>query len=374
MGMYFDFSEEQQALRRTVQLFLADRAPLSYVREMYDDPTGTTPAMWKELAALGLTGMLIPEEHGGLGLTFVDVGVVAEELGRAVHPGPFISSAVEATSAILAAGLPQDLAELLPALATGEEIATLALLERGQRYRWQRPTTRAMAGKEGSWSLTGTKVHVPHGAAATGFLVTAVTDDDTLGLFAVEATHAQVEPEAIVDGSCKQATVAFDGASARRIGADDASGAVASAIDRSLVAHVLDGVGAAQGALDLTLGYVKERTQFDRPIGAFQHVQRHCVDAFEQIELSRTLGYYAMWAIDDSDAAEGHRAAVMAKAFASDALPAACSDAVQAHGGIGVTWEYDLHLYYKRCLSMQTALGGAAEHYEQIASIILEDR
>ncbi len=142
------------------------------------------------------------------------------------------------------------------------------------------------------------------------------------------------------------------------------------AIDRTLVAVVVDAVGAAQAALDLTLGYVGARTQFDEPIGAFQHVQRHCVDAFEQLEMSRTVGYYAMWAADDGDAGEAHRAAVMAKAFASDALPSACSHAVQAHGGTGVTWEYDLHLFYKRCLSMQSAYGAAAEHYEDVASII----
>jgi alkylation response protein AidB-like acyl-CoA dehydrogenase len=372
VGMYFDFSDEQEELRQTVRRFLADRAPLAYVREMYDDPTGTTPGMWKELTALGLTGVMIPEAHGGLGLTLVDMGVVAEELGRAVHPGPFLSSAVTAASAIIAAGTPHDQSALLPGLATGEQVATLALLERGQRYNWRRPGTRAERTADGSWTVTGTKVHVPDAAASQVLLVTATTGD-ALGLFAVEAIAATVEPEETIDGSRKQATVSFDGAPARRIGEGDASASVATAIDRTLVALVLDGVGAAQGALDLTLGYVGSRSQFDRPIGAFQHVQRRCVDAFEQIEMSRTVGYYAMWAAGDGDAAEAHRAAVMAKAFASDALPSACTDTVQAHGGIGVTWEYDLHLFYKRCLSMQTALGGAAEHYGEIASIILEE-
>jgi len=372
MGMYFEFSEEQQQLRETVRRFLADRAPLSYVRDMYETSKGTTPELWHDLAALGMTGILVPEAHGGLGLGLVDMGVVLEELGRAVHPGPFLSSAVTATSAVLAAGTAADHSLYLSALASGERIATLALLEPGLRYMWSNPATRAVRGADGGWTLTGTKVHVHDAASADLLLVTALDDDNTLGLFALEASASAVVSEEVLDGSRKESTVTFDGARAMRVGTGDATAPIARVIDRTLVALVVDAVGAAQAALDLTIGYVNARTQFDRPIGVFQHVQRHCVDAFEQIEMSRTAAYYAMWACDDGDAAESHRAAVMAKAFASDALPSACAATVQAHGGIGVTWEYDLHLYYKRCLSMQSSFGAAAEHYEDIASIAVD--
>jgi alkylation response protein AidB-like acyl-CoA dehydrogenase len=368
--MYFKFSDDQEQLRATVRRFLADRAPLSYVRDMYETSTGTTPELWGGLVDLGVTGVLVPEAHGGLGLGLVDIGVVIEELGRAVHPGPFLSSVLTATAAILAAGDPEDHVTYLPALASGERIATLAIFEPAQRYRWMEPATRAIGASGGSWSVSGTKVHVHDAAAADLLLVTAAIDAETLGLFAVEAGTATVQPEEVLDGSRKQATVILDGAPARRIGSADVTGDIAGVIDRTLVGLVLDAVGAAGAALELTVRYVNGRMQFDRPIGAFQHVQRHCVDAFEQIEMSRTAAYYAMWACDDGDAVEAHRAAVMAKAFASDALPAACAATVQAHGGIGVTWEYDLHLYYKRCLSMQSAFGGAAEHYEDVASII----
>jgi alkylation response protein AidB-like acyl-CoA dehydrogenase len=370
MSMYFDFSGDQQALRETVQRFLADRAPVRYVREMYDDPAGTTVAVWAGLAEMGLMGILIPEEFGGLGQGLVDMGVVLEEMGRAVHPGPFFSSAVVAPSVVLAVGDEADHAELLPAIASGATVATVGLLEPGQRYRWQEPVTRATPVADG-WQLSGTKAHVPDAARADLLFLTAATDEG-VGLFALDATNVEVAPEDVLDGTRKQATVMVREAPARRVGSGDATDAIGRALDQVLVGSVVDAVGAGQAALDLAIGYAKVRTQFDRPIGAFQHVQRLCVDAFEMVEASRTVGYYGLWACEGTDAVEAHRAAAMAKAFASDALPAACAWAVQAHGGIGVTWEHDLHLFYKRCLSMQLAHGAAAEYYEELASILMD--
>jgi len=370
MTMYFDFSAEQQVLRETVRRFLADRAPIRYVREMYDDPTGTTGAVWAGLAELGLMGILIPEEFGGLGRGLVDMGVVLEEMGRAAHPGPFFSSAVAAPSVVLAVGDTADQAELLPAIASGATVATVGLLEPGQRYHWQAPVTRAVPAGDG-WQVSGTKAHVPDAAAADLMLLTAATPDG-LGLFALDAANVETAPHDVLDGTRKEGTVTVRDAPARRVGSGDATEALGRALDQVLVGSVVDAVGAGQAALDLAIGYAKVRTQFDRPIGAFQHVQRLCVDAFEMVEASRTVGYYGLWACEGSDTGEAHRAAAMAKAFASDALPAACAWAIQAHGGIGVTWEHDLHLFYKRCLSMQLAHGAAAEHYEALASILMD--
>lgn len=368
MGMYFDFSDEQESLRGMVRAFLTDKAPISYVREMYDDPRGTTSEMWNALSGLGLTGILVPEEFGGMGLGLVDMGVVLEELGRAVHPGPFFSSAVAAVSAILAVGETADHADLLPSISSGDVVATLGLLENGQRYEWRTPATQAVKNGD-TWTINGTKVHVPDAAAADLLLVTASTPDG-LGLFAVDSSHGAITAEDVLDGTRKQASVVLADAPARRIGTTDATAPLSAALDRILVGVVVDAVGAGQAALDLAVEYTRSRSQFDRPIGTFQHVQRLLVDAFEAVEMSRTAGYYAMWACDDADDAEAHRAAAIAKAFASDALPASCADTLQAHGGMGVTWEYDSHLFYKRCLSMQLAHGGAAELQDEIASII----
>jgi len=366
--MYFDFSDEQESLRDMVRKFMSNEAPISYVRDMYDDPRGTTPEVWNGLAGLGLTGILVPEELGGMGLGLVDMGVVLEELGRAVHPGPFFSSAVAAVSAILAVGEKADHADLLPSIASGEVVATLGLLEAGQRYQWKTPATQATQVGDG-WQVSGTKTHVPDAFAADLLLVTAATSEG-LGLFAVQRADATVTADDVLDGTRKQATVELTDAPARRVGTADATVALGTAIDRILIGTVVDAVGAGQAALDLAVDYAKNRTQFGSPIGAYQHVQRLLVDTFESVEMSRTAGYYGLWACDDGDPAEGHRAASMAKAFASDALPAACADALQSHGGMGVTWEYDSHLFYKRCLSMQHSLGGAAEHQEEVAAII----
>jgi alkylation response protein AidB-like acyl-CoA dehydrogenase len=363
----FEFSEEQGALRTTVRRFLAEQAPIRpYVRDMLDDPRGTTDAVWKGLAQLGVTGLLVPEDSGGSGMGMVDMGVVLEELGRATHPGPFLSSAVAATYALVATGGGDD---LLPPLADGSLTATVALLEDDGRD-WRRTATRADAGG----SLTGTKTFVPDAAAADVLLVTAAADDGPgIDLFAVEAgaDGLRVEPAQSVDGTRKQATVVLDGAPARRIGEGHATDAVAEVVDRVLVGLVVDGVGAAQAALDLAVAYAKERVQFDKPIGSFQAVQHICADMLQALELGRAGAYYALWACDSADAVERHRAAVMAKAFAGDAFARLGASAIQVFGGVGFTWEHDAHLFYKRLLTLQEAYGDGTDFLEELAGLVV---
>jgi alkylation response protein AidB-like acyl-CoA dehydrogenase len=361
----FEFSEEQEALRATVRRFLAEQAPIQpYVRDMLDDARGATDAVWKGLVQLGLTGLLVPTEHGGAGMGMVDMGVVLEELGRAVHPGPFLSSAVAATSALTASG---DGADLLPSLADGSLVATVAFGEEDGRD-WRRVTTEATAGD----SLTGTKTFVADAAAADVVLVTA-TMGDGIGLFAVEAgaRGLGVHPSPSVDGTRKQATVVLDDTPARRIGSGDATGAVAEAVDRVLVGLVVDGVGAAHASLDLAVAYAKERVQFDKPIGSFQAVQHLCADMLRALELGRAGAYYAMWACDAADEAERHRAAVMAKAFAGDAFASLGASAIQVFGGIGFTWEHDVHLFYKRLLTLQQVYGDTTDFLEELAGLVV---
>jgi alkylation response protein AidB-like acyl-CoA dehydrogenase len=362
--MDFEFSDEQEALRTTVRRFLAEQAPIQpYVRDLYGDARATTDAVWKGLADLGVTGLLIPEQHGGAGMGMVDMGVVLEELGRAVHPGPFLSSAVAATSLLTLTSAGWD---LLPSIADGSLIAAVALTE-GDGRDWRVVDTRF----DGT-SLNGTKTFVADASAADVLLVTARTDDG-LGVFAIEAGAAglEVEPTPTVDGTRSWARVTLTNAPARPVSEGDATLAVAEAVDRVLVGLATDGVGAAQAALDLALAYAKERVQFDRPIGSFQAIQHLCADMLQALELGRAGAYYALWACDAAPAAERHRAAVMAKAFAADAFARIGASAIQVFGGVGFTWEHDVHLFYKRLLTLQQAYGDASDALGELADLVL---
>ena len=363
----FEFSDEQEALRGSVRRFLEDRAPIAYVRAVWDDPTGTTDGVWEGLGNLGVTGLLVPEARGGAGGGMVDVAVVCEELGRAVNPGPFVSSAVAV------AGLVTDLDPddaLLTGLATGATVGCLALAEPGRRDDWRNPGTLAVPANDG-WALTGTKVRVPDLLGAGVVLVTATAGAE-LGVFAVETAAASVEPTPAIDGTRRFGTLTLTDTPARRIGTGDASAAVATTVDRVHTAWVVDGLGAAQRAMEMTVDYATERRQFDAPIGSFQAVQHLCADMLRNVELARAASYYACWALDAADRAEAHRATTMALAFAADGLAAVGASAIQVHGGIGYTWEHDAHLYYKRLLTLQGLGGGTTDHLEELAAIVLD--
>ncbi len=385
--MDLERSAEQQALAETLRRFLSDRAPIRpYVRGMLDDSRGTTPEVWGGLADLGLTALLVPEKYGGAGMGMVDMGIALEEMARQVHPGPFLSSAVAAVSAVCAAGTEEDKAELLPRLADGSLIGTLALLEPGGGPgRWKAPTTRADpdSGRatdtgRGGWRIWGSKVFVPDVEAAGLILVTGSTQAG-VGLFAVAPGAPGLETTriAVVDGTRKQAHLKLEGVSARLVGEERDAAAEAEAtdilgptLDRILVGSCADGLGAAARALELAVDYAKERVQFDRVIGSFQAVQHMCADMLEDLELSRAGVSYGLWACDAADPVEAHRAATMAKAYASESLPRLGATAVQVLGGIGFTWEHDMHLYYKRLLHLQQAYGSATDHLEELARLV----
>jgi len=370
--MDLEFTPEQAELRHSVRRLLSERAPISYVREMYDDARGTTKDVWGRLCDLGVTGLLVPEQHGGAGMGMVDMAVALEELGRAVHPGPFAASAVGAASLVTIAGTPEDRARLLPGLASGERIGTVALFEPARRANWMSPATTAEPEAAG-WRLGGTKVHVPDVVAADLLAVTATDPDGRLGAFVLDLPSGGVDVTGTqtVDGSRKRGTVVLRGATARRLGDGDATEAVAEVVDRLNTAAAVDGVGAAARALELALDYAKTRRQFDVPIGSFQAIQHLCADMLRAVELARAAAYYACWAADAADAAERHRAATMALAFAADELYAVGASAVQVHGGIGYTWEHDVHLFYKRLLTLQQTGGGAVDQLEELATIVL---
>jgi acyl-CoA dehydrogenase len=376
--MDFDFSADQELLRDSVRRLLADRAPIDpYVRTRIEEPAVGADDVWRALSELGVVGLLVPEVYGGAGAGFVDAAVVLEELGRTVCPAPFAASAIGAVSLVLAAGSEREHAFLLPGLADGSVIGTVACFEEGARYAFDRATTSARAdGRE--WRLDGVKMHVADGAAADLLLVTAGDDAGDLGVFAVRRDGDGVDTEATdtVDGSRKFARVELTGATGWRLAgcasSDDLRSVLARTIDRLAVAYVVDGVGAASRALELAVEYAKERQQFGRPIGSFQAVQHLCADMLRTVELGRAAGYYAAWAADAADAGEFHRAATLAAAFSSDAFAQLGATAIQVFGGIGFTWEHDIHLFYKRLLTQSVALGTADDHLAELATISID--
>jgi acyl-CoA dehydrogenase len=372
--MDFERSDEQELLAESVSRFLAERAPLSpYVRERIADDRGTTAPVWQGLADLGVVGLLAPEDHGGAGMGMVDAAVVLEAQGRFVHPGPYVASAIGAISLVDLAGHDRDRDAYLPQLACGATIGTVALWEPRLRSHWDEPGTLAVADGD-AWRLDGTKVHVPDAVGADVIFVLARVPHAGLGVFRVtpETQGVTVTATPTVDGTRKEATVELVNAEAYLVGDSDSTGAIEETLDRLTTAMVVDGVGAAERAMELAVEYAKERKQFDVPIGTFQAVQHLCADMLQSVELARAAAYYACWACDAADAGERHRAATMAQAFAADSLYRVGANAIQVFGGVGFTWEHDIHLFYKRLLTLQCFAGGTVDQLEELASIVLE--
>ncbi len=351
-----ELSSEQEELRDTVRRLLTEQAPIERTAQLWEDPVGRDPGVWKQLAELGLVGLLVPEAHGGAGAGMIEAGIVLEEMGRVVLPAPYLSSAVGAVSAALAL----DAAELLPGLADGSRIGTLALMETGADPRaWRTPGCTANAGR-----VTGEKSEVIDAAWADVLLVT--TDD---GVYAIDTAGpgVVVQPTPDVDGARRLARVRLDGAPGQRLGD---VGALAPALDRVLLGIALDALGAARAAHERAVEYAKTREQFGKPIGAFQAVAHLCAESLQTVELGRAGAYHALWAADHADDTERHRTAVMARAWAADEYPQVGASAIQIHGGIGFTWELDLHYFYKRLLGSEQLWGGATVWYDELATLV----
>ena len=356
--MDFEFHDDQEQLRDSVRRYLADRAPISYVRSHYGEAV-PADSVWLGLADLGLTAMLVPEKFGGTATGLVDLALALGEMGRSVYPGPFATSAVGATSLLAALAGDPVAAVWLPRLARGEAVATLAVTD-GR-------ATPVRVDQQGA--LHGTKVHVPDAEVAD--LILVVVADGT-GCIAVhpEQSGVTITRTDTVDGSRSFATIALDRVRGTAL-TGDVPTAIEAAMDRLGVAWVLDGIGAAERALELTLEYAKVREQFGRAIGSFQAVAHLCADMLRAIELGKAVGFYAAWACDDASPEERHRAATMARAFAANDFYRVGASAIQIFGGVGFTWEHDIHLFYKRLLTLQLGGGSAADHLETLASIAL---
>jgi alkylation response protein AidB-like acyl-CoA dehydrogenase len=369
--MNFAFNEEQDELRRMVNKFLAEKSPETAVRELMATEDGYDKAVWSQMAEqLGLQGMIIPEEFGGAGYSYVELIVVLEEMGAALLCAPYFSTVALAANALLTSGDDGAKASYLPGIAAGETIATLALTE--PSGKWELDAVSLPATKKGDgWVLNGTKRFVLDGHIADLILVAARTDAG-LSLFAVDGGAAGLTKASLstMDQTRKQAELTFADTPATLIGTDGgATAGLEKTLQLAAVALAAEQVGGAQRCLENSVAYAKERIQFGRPIGSFQAIKHKCADILLEVESAKSAAYYAGWAAaEDND--ELPVVASLAKSYCSDAYFHAAGENIQIHGGIGFTWEHHAHLYFKRAKSSELFLGDPAYHREILATAL----
>jgi len=390
--MDFAFRPEQEELRRTVRQFLDKVSPEAEVRRVMATERGYDAGTWQRMAGeLGLAGLAIPEQYGGAGAGFTELGIVAQELGRALFCGPFLSTAVLAAAALLESADDAARRRWLPAIAAGELIATVALPEMlpgmlpGGSEVAARPATGPGPGGPGSggpdsaapgsgapgdgWALDGTAGFVLDGHVAGLVLVPAATGAGT-SLFSVRGTAPGLARTLLpaFDATRKHARLHFAGTPATLIGpADGAAGVLARVFDLGCVALACEQVGVAERALDMARGYALLRTQFGRPVGSFQAVKHKLANVLLEVEAARSAAWYGLWA---ADASRDELAVVasIAKAACTAAAYLAAAENIQVHGGIGYTWEHPAHLYFRRATTSRMWLGEPAGHYERLLS------
>lgn len=359
----FTFSDEQDDLRASVRSFVEDRG-MEYSREMFEDERGFTDDVWSQVVDLGWTGLLIPEDQGGLGLGLVDLTVILEEMGRSMFPGPYLSSAVMATLAAKHVGL----TDRLESLAAGHTRGTIALDELGQGDPVDRIRTRAVR-KSGQWQLQGLKPVVIDGGTADWCLVAARTEEG-IGTFVVEAPRA--EPVPTWDTSRKIGRLDLDGRPAEPVGPPgDHTAAWRRVADDVAVALCAEMVGAQEQAYEVAVEYAKNRVQFGRPIARFQAIKHKAVDMLHRVELARVGTHYAAWASDTDDPVR-EAAVAMAKSYVAEAGNFVCAESIQIHGGVGFTWDCDAHLFYRRVKQNDLMLGYQGWQRTRLADLVLE--
>ena len=375
--MNLGISTEQRELRESVRRFLTERAPLTKVRELMETADGTDPDVWRQASAqLGLPGIAVPEEYGGAGFSFAEQAIVLEELGAALFTGPYLASAVLAAAALLASDDQETMKDLLPGIAAGETVATLAFTEDGGS--WDPASIRLAATKDATaknngWRLDGHKSFVLDGHAADLILVVAATGTGgQLSLFAVTSTADGLTRRALptLDQTRKLARLSFNHTPARLVGEPGAARAVLDhVLDVAAVALAAEQLGGAQRALDMAVAYAKVRQQFGRPIGSFQAIKHRCADLLLEVESLRSAVGYAAAAVA-ADSTEVPVLAPLLKAYASEVYSHVAGENIQIHGGIGFTWEHDAHLYLKRAKASELFLGDASYHRERLATRI----
>ena len=369
--MNFAFSEEQEELRRFVRQFLEDKSPESAVREQMDTEKGYDDAVWNQMAEqLGLQGLIIPEEYGGSGFSYIELIVVLEEMGRALLCAPFFSSVVLAANALIHSDDDEAKAALLPGIAAGDTVAALAFTEENGRWDESGITVEATADGDG-WRVSGTKMFVIDGHNADVVLVAARTASG-VSLFWCPSDAEGLTSTALstMDQTRKQARLDFDSTPVTLIGAEGGGWAVLERVlDLAAVALAAEQVGGAQMCLDMSVQYAKDRVQFGRPIGSFQAIKHKCADMLLEVESAKSAAYYAGWCASELND-ELPSVASLAKAYCSEAYFHASAENIQIHGGIGFTWERPAHLYFKRAKSSELLFGDPTYHRELLAQRI----
>jgi alkylation response protein AidB-like acyl-CoA dehydrogenase len=358
--MQFGLSESQEFLKDSARKFFAGECPSAEMRRLMETDTAYDAALWSKLTDQGYTGIVYPEEFGGVGLGKVELMLLMEEAGRALLPGPFFSTVVLAGSVLDAVATPALKKKYLAPICEGKIRATVAILESGAS--WHPRDVQLTASNN---QLTGEKLFVADAAVADFILV--VTRN---GVFVVDsnAPGLNISPMSAMDLTRKLYAVQFKDTPAEPLGPITN---LPRAFDIASAALAAELVGGMQRTLDLTVAYAKTRKQFGKPIGMFQAVQHQCADMYLETESSRSAVYYAGYTLEENtpDAAT---AVSIAKMYASDAARTVGNRGIQVHGGMGFTWENDIHLYYRRAKASETAFGDATFHRERIASLVLD--
>ena len=358
--MQFGLSESQQMLKDNARKFFSGECPMDQVRRLMETDTAFDGVLWAKMAEQGYTGIIFPEEYGGVGLGKVELILFMEEAGRALLPGPFFSTVALAGVVLDALGTTEQKKKYLAPICRGEARSTLAMLEASASWDPADVRIAAVNGK-----LTGEKLFVPDAAAADTILVVARN-----GVFLVDAKAPgiTISPMSGMDLARKLYAVQFKDTPAEKLGE---TAGLSKALDVATAALVAEMVGGMQRVLDLTVEYAKMRKQFGKPIGMFQAVQHQCADMYLETENSRSAAYYAAWALEEH-APDAAVAVSIAKVYASDAGRTVGNRGIQVHGGMGFTWENDVHLYYRRAKSSETMFGDATFHRERIARMVMD--
>jgi alkylation response protein AidB-like acyl-CoA dehydrogenase len=376
--MNFGFSEEQELLRNTARKFFENECPSDTVRRLMETPEGINPELWKKLAEQGWLGLIYPEQYDGMALGLVDLVVLMEEMGRAVTPGPYFSTVLLGGLAVLEAGSDAQKKEWLPKIAAGDKRVALAWMEPSAQLGPAGVTLTAVE-KGGTYTLSGTKLFVHDAHTADALVVAARTRPgagaDGVSLFLLPRGTKGLEvtllptmdqTRKLCEVACADVTVGADAL----LGAAGAGWApLARVLDRATVALCAEMCGGAQKVLDMTVEYAKIRQAFGRPIGSYQGVKHRAADMLVDVENSKSITYYAAWALDENSS-EAPLAVSMAKAYVSDAFRRVAAAGIQLHGGIGFTWEHDLHLYFKRAKGSEFTFGDATHHRERVAQLV----
>lgn len=371
--MTLTFTPEHEELRANVRAFLERKSPEAEVRRLMETEAGYDADVWQQLSRqLGLPALVIPEEFGGGGGSFLELGIVLEEMGRALFCAPYFSTAVLAASALMHIDDDAAKKEYLPALASGDSIGTLALAEDAGTWTTDGVRMQARCGEGGTWLLSGTKNYVTDGHTADLLLVAARTESGGVSLFAVSGNAAGLTkaPLTTMDQTRKQARLDFEEVPARLVGSEGAAeGVLAHTLDLAAVGLAAEQVGGASQALADSVDYAKKRFQFGRPIGSFQAVKHKCAAVLVDVEAARSVAYHAM-TLAARPGAELTRAASLAKSHCSEAYLHASAENIQIHGGIGFTWEHSAHLHFKRAKSSELMFGGPLQHRRVLADLI----